>query len=236
MSRLNTPRIPRNILISVMAIFLFVLTSIAQHSPLSVRAGLIRALFTFELSLRGIFSAYKNPRLVPASQPMQLAHEGPHFFQLFHVDLSLMIGTWHGLHSPWLLRSALVARHSPLLTDIMFCHTNLETIVLRRRSQSTRTYVLIDIISIAFNDIYYTTGLHAVYTLSRWPRWGQHVVVIAPLAHAYCTHFLWWARISTINATIIFVVIMTMQILHAHHKIMCCMNLFVMSNAYTDHK
>ena len=54
-SRLDTPRIPRSILISVVAIFLLLVTFIAQHSLSYVRAGLIMISYIFALSLRGIF-------------------------------------------------------------------------------------------------------------------------------------------------------------------------------------
>ena len=57
-SRLDTPRIPQSILISVVAIFLLLVTFIAQHSLPLVRAGLIMASYTFALSLRGIFRSY----------------------------------------------------------------------------------------------------------------------------------------------------------------------------------
>ena len=60
-SRLDTPRIPRSILISVVAIFLLLVTFIAQHSLPYVRAGLIMASYTFALSLRGIFRSYNTP-------------------------------------------------------------------------------------------------------------------------------------------------------------------------------
>ena len=56
---LDTPRIPRSILISVVAIVLLLVTFIAQHSLPYVRAGLIMASYTFALSLRGIFRSYK---------------------------------------------------------------------------------------------------------------------------------------------------------------------------------
>ena len=46
-SRLVTPRIPRSILISVVAIFLLLFTFIAQHSLPYVRAGLIMASYTY---------------------------------------------------------------------------------------------------------------------------------------------------------------------------------------------
>ena len=42
-SRLDTPRIPRSILVSVLAIFLLLFTFIAQYSPPYVRVGLIMA-------------------------------------------------------------------------------------------------------------------------------------------------------------------------------------------------
>ena len=60
-SRLDTPRIPRSILISVVAIFLLLVTFIAQHSLPYVRAGLIMASYTFALSRRGIFRSYNTP-------------------------------------------------------------------------------------------------------------------------------------------------------------------------------
>ena len=60
-SRLDTPRIPRNILISVVAIFILLVTFIAQHSLPHARAGLIMASYTFALSLRGIFRSYNAP-------------------------------------------------------------------------------------------------------------------------------------------------------------------------------
>ena len=60
-SRLDTPRIPRSILISVVAIFLLLVTFIAQHSLPYVRAGLIMVSYIFALSLRGIFPSYKTP-------------------------------------------------------------------------------------------------------------------------------------------------------------------------------
>ena len=60
-SRFDTPRIPRSILISVVAIFLLLVTFIAQHSLPYVRAGLIMASYTFALSLRGIFRSYNTP-------------------------------------------------------------------------------------------------------------------------------------------------------------------------------
>ena len=46
-SRLDTPRIPRSILISVGAIFLLLVTFIAQHSLPYVRAGLIMVSYIF---------------------------------------------------------------------------------------------------------------------------------------------------------------------------------------------
>ena len=60
-SRLDTPRIPRSILISVVAIFLLLVTFIAQHSLPYVRAGLIMASYTFAFSRRGIFRSYNTP-------------------------------------------------------------------------------------------------------------------------------------------------------------------------------
>ena len=60
-SRLDTPRISRSILISVVAIFLLLVTFIAQHSLPYVRAGLIMASYTFALSLRGIVRSYNTP-------------------------------------------------------------------------------------------------------------------------------------------------------------------------------
>ena len=60
-SRLDTPMIPRSILISVVAIFLLLDTFIAQHSLPYVRAGLIMAPYTFALSRRGIFRSYNTP-------------------------------------------------------------------------------------------------------------------------------------------------------------------------------
>ena len=59
-SRFDTPGIPRSILISVVAIFLLLVTFIAQHSLPCVRAGLIMASYTFALSLRGIFRSYNT--------------------------------------------------------------------------------------------------------------------------------------------------------------------------------
>ena len=60
-SRLDTPRIPRSMLISVVAIFLLLVTFIAQHSLPYVSAGLIMASYTFALRLRGIFRSYNTP-------------------------------------------------------------------------------------------------------------------------------------------------------------------------------
>ena len=60
-SRFDTPRIPRSILISVVAIFLLLVTFIAQHSLPYVSAGLIMASYTFALSRRGIFRSYNTP-------------------------------------------------------------------------------------------------------------------------------------------------------------------------------
>ena len=60
-SRFDTPRIPRSILISVVAIFLLLVTFIVQHSLTYVRAGLIMSSYTFALSLRGIFRSYNTP-------------------------------------------------------------------------------------------------------------------------------------------------------------------------------
>ena len=60
-SRLDTPRIPRSILISVVAIFLLLVTFTAQHSLPYARAGLIMASYTFALSRRGIFRSYNTP-------------------------------------------------------------------------------------------------------------------------------------------------------------------------------
>ena len=71
-SRLDTPRIPRSILISVVAIFLLLVTFIAQHSLPYVRAGLIMASYTFALSLRKIFRSYNTP-----VNFLQLDHAAP---------------------------------------------------------------------------------------------------------------------------------------------------------------
>ena len=60
-SHFDTPRIPRSILISVVAIFILLVTFIAQHSLPCVRAGLIMASYTFALSLRGISRSYNTP-------------------------------------------------------------------------------------------------------------------------------------------------------------------------------
>ena len=60
-SRLDTPRIPRSILNSMVAIFLLLVTFIAQHSLPYVRAGLIMASYPFALRLRGIFRSYNTP-------------------------------------------------------------------------------------------------------------------------------------------------------------------------------
>ena len=60
LARLHTPRIPRGIFISVVAIFLLLVTFIAQHSLQYVRAGLIMFSYIFALSLRGIFRSYKT--------------------------------------------------------------------------------------------------------------------------------------------------------------------------------
>ena len=52
-SRLDTPRIPRSILISVVAIFLLLVTFIAQHSLPYVRAGLM-------IQPEGFFRSYNT--------------------------------------------------------------------------------------------------------------------------------------------------------------------------------
>ena len=58
-SRLDTPRIPRSILISVVAIFLLLVTFIAQDSLPYIRAGLIMASYTFALwSAKQIYGTY----------------------------------------------------------------------------------------------------------------------------------------------------------------------------------
>ena len=59
-SRLDTLWIPRSILISMVAIFLLLITFIVQHSLPYVRVCLVMASYTFALSLRGIFRSYNT--------------------------------------------------------------------------------------------------------------------------------------------------------------------------------
>ena len=60
-SRLNTPRIPRSILTSVVAIFLLLFTFIAQHSLTYVKAGMIMASYTLRSSTMTPFCFSYDP-------------------------------------------------------------------------------------------------------------------------------------------------------------------------------
>ena len=92
-SRFDTPRIPHSILISVVAIFILLVTFIAHHSLPLVRAGLIMASYTYALSLRGIFQSYDS---TPVNF-LQLDHAArtrrPRLCRWCHFCLSPIPGT-----------------------------------------------------------------------------------------------------------------------------------------------
>ena len=120
-SRLDTTRIPRTILISVVAIVLSLVTFIAQHSLPYVRAGLSMASYTFDVSLRGIFRSYNTVlQSIFSSLTMQPAREGPRLYRWCHLYLSPIPGTSNGQHSSVLLHSVWLAAGFPLLTDVLF--------------------------------------------------------------------------------------------------------------------
>ena len=60
-SRLNTPRIPRSILTSVVAIFLLLFTFIAQHSLPYVKAGMSMASYTLRSSAMTPYCFWYDP-------------------------------------------------------------------------------------------------------------------------------------------------------------------------------
>ena len=116
-SRLDTPRVPRSILISVVAIFLLLVTFIAQHSFPYARDGLTMASYTFALSL-GESSGQTILRSIFSGMTMQPAREGPRLCRRCHLYLSPIPGTWNGQHSSVLLHSVSLATGFPLLADV----------------------------------------------------------------------------------------------------------------------
>ena len=196
-SRFDTPWIPRSIVISVVAIFLLLVTFIAQHSLPYVRDGLIMASYTFALSMRGIIRSYNTP---------------VHFLQLDHAARTLRSTSLYMVPSlsitdPRYLKWSTFFSSSPFtligngLSLVDICSV-FATLILRPLSDNTFCHnsslfwVSVLVMSIIARSSAYSSSL------GRSVRTSRDIVSTSMMNRNGLSAEPWWRPITTSNCSL----------------------------------